>query len=113
MEKKKLLKPADLNKMKYRYKVGISWNDPLPKDQLNQINIIAKKMELKLTSRKAAMRELAVEDLSKIEREIEEDEAKELEFVYQGGKPVVSGGKSKGKGVGPSGFEPTTGVHKT
>ncbi|GAI70812.1 unnamed protein product [marine sediment metagenome] len=111
MEKKKLLTPSDLDKMKRRYKVEIAWNDPLPKDQLSQINIIAKKLELKLMSRKAAMRELAVEDVPKIESEIEDDEAKELEFVYQGGKITTAGGK--GKGAGPSGFEPGTGAHNT
>lgn len=102
MEMKKMVDESVLSAMKYRYKVDIAWNDPLPKDALNDLNIAAKKLEIKIASRRSVMREMGIENVQQIEDEIEEDEENDMNKVYEA---------SSSASAGPSGFEEGTGVH--
>lgn len=109
MEIKNMIPKKVLDGMKTKYDTTLAWNDPLPKDQLNQLNIVAKKMELGLASRKSAMRELGIEKAESILDEIDDDRQSDIELVYGAdGSIGASGG-----GAGPSGFEPGNGEHRS
>lgn len=102
MEQKKMVDESVLSAMKYRYKVDVAWNDPLPKDMLNELNMAARKMEIKIASRRSIMREMGIENIQQIEDELAEEMEKEVEKMFAAQEIA---------GAGPSGFEEGTGVH--